>query len=167
MRTALDAPSEALDPVEKNFVAKIREYGFFRTEVGADGEAPGFSYTTGVWINTGHPEMIMFGMKGDIAHDVFWDLFRNARTDVFLPIGRRTDQVFANSDAYAFAVAEKYYGDYLGWSRWFYGRENFTCVQIVWPDPAGLFPWEAGFAQRFADDQPDLTENGWFASIVE
>jgi hypothetical protein len=39
-------------------------------------------------------------------------------------------------------------------------------LQIVWPDHEGLFPWQQGFDQTFADDQPDLTENGWLAEAA-
>jgi hypothetical protein len=167
MRTALDAPAEALDPSEQAFVAKVREHGWFRTEVFGDDEGPGFSFTTGFWVSARQPELIMFGMKGEIAHDVFWDAFREAKTSDSLPIGRRTDRVFANLPAYAFPVANRFYADHLGWTRWFYGGDRFPCLQIVWPDRAGVFPWEPGFDATFADDQADLTEHGWQAAIAD
>ena len=165
MRTALDAPVEALDPAEQSFVAKVREFGWFRTGVSADEDGPGFSYTTGLWVNTQKPEVVMFGME-KIVHDVFWDLYRDARTGRGLPIGCRTDRVFANLPGYAFPVATQYHANHLGWSRWFYSGDSFPCLQIVWPDPAGVFPWEIGFDPAFAGDQPDLTENGWIAALA-
>ncbi len=166
MRTALDAPADALDHSEQVFVAKVREHGFFRTEVFGDDKGPGFSYSTGFWVAAGQPELIMFGMKGEIAHDVFWDVFRDAKTNVPLPLGRKTDQIFANLPAYAFPIAERFYAEHLVWSRWFYGGNDFPCLQIVWPDRESVFPWEPGFDPAFADDQPDLTEHGWQASLA-
>jgi len=53
------------------------------------------------------------------------------------------------------------YAAHLGWSMWFHGGSGFDCWQIVWPDRAGIFPWEDGFDATFAGDQRDLTENGW------
>lgn len=166
MFTALDAPSDSLDKDERSFVAKIGEHGWFRTSVAGDDEGPGFSFTTGFWVTVGHPEVVMFSTKGDIAHDVFWDLFREAQVDNALPIGVRTDAVFANLPAYVFRVAKRHYRDFLGWSVWFYGGEDFPCLQIVWPDRAGRFPWEADFDAVFRADQPDLTEAGWLNEIV-
>ena len=166
MRTALDAPPELLDQIEQSFVAKVRQHGWFRTGVQGDAEGPAFSFTTGFWLNTRTPEVIMFSTKDEIAHDVFWDLFRDAKSDRALPVGTRTDQVFANLAAYAFPVAKRHYADYLGWSRWFYRGDDFPCLQIVWPDRTGAFPWEAGFDPAFANDQPDLTENGWLAALA-
>ncbi|WP_025290488.1 DUF4262 domain-containing protein [Sphingomonas sanxanigenens] len=166
MRTALDALPETLSASEKAFVTMIRENGFFRTEVLGDDEGPGFSFTTGFWVTAKHPELIMFSMTGDIAHDIFWDLFKDARSARSLPVGRRTDQVFANLPAYAFPVAKRHYADHLGWSRWFYGDDKFPCIQIVWPDRGGVFPWEKGFDATFVNDQPDLSEHGWVKSLA-
>jgi hypothetical protein len=166
MLTALDAPTEALDDQERDFVAMIREHGWFRTSVFGDEHGPGFSYTTGFWTGCKQPELIIFTLKREITHDVFWDLFRDAKAGNTLPIGQRADRVFGNSYAYAFPVAKQFYREYLGWNRWFYGGDEFPCLQIVWPDRAGLFPWEAGFDEEFVVDQPDLTEHGWAASVL-
>jgi len=166
MPTALDAPPEGLDPDEQTFVAQIRQYGWFRTNVLEEEAAPGFSYTTGFWINARQPELITFGMKGEIAHDVFWDLFRDAKAGQSLPVGSRTNDVFANIPAYVFPVAKRHYHEHLGWSRWFYGGDDFPCLQIIWSDRDGLFPWQQGFDPAFVGLQPDLTENGWLASLT-
>lgn len=164
MRTALDAPAERLDAPERSFVGGVREHGWFRTSVFAEGDRPGFSFTTGFWVNAEHPELIMFSIPDEIAHAVYWDVFREAKAGRPLTIGKRTDQVFANLPAYLFPVAKRFYADHLGWSRWFYGGDKFPCVQVIWPDRAGVFPWEKGFDPAFAGDQPDLTEHGWRAA---
>ena len=167
MLTALDAPPDELDEGERSFVAKIREHGWFRTGVFGDDEGPGFSFTTGFWVSVTQPEVIIFNMKEDIAHDVFWDLYRDAQSGKALPVGKRTDAVFANLPAYVFPVAKKHYRDFLGWSRWFYGGDDFPCLQLVWPDQAGRFPWEPEFDIEFKVDQPDLTERGWVNEIKD
>ena len=167
MRTALDIPTDSLDQNEQVFVANVREHGWFRTSVFEDEVGPGFSYSTGFWISGQQPELIMFSMKPEIVHDVFWNLFGEGKAVLTLPVGQRTDIVFANLPAYAFPVAEIFYADYLGWSRWFYGGNNFPCLQIVWPDRGGVFPWEAGFDTGFHDAQPDLTEHGWSSAVLD
>jgi hypothetical protein len=165
MLTVLDFPTDSLDPAEKSFVANLRECGWVRTGVSADVEGPGFSYTTGFWLNTQKPELIMFGMQ-TIAHDVFWNLYRDSHAGRGVPVGSRTDRVFANLSAYAFPVSRRYYPEHLGWNRWFYAGDSFPCLQIVWPDRSGVFPWEIGFDPAFAGDQPDLTESGWVAALA-
>jgi hypothetical protein len=165
MPTALDAPAGVLDRSEQAFVDAIRQHGWFRTDVSADEEGPGFSFSTGIWISTKRPELLLFSTRSDIAHDVLWDLYRHAQQGKSLPIGRRTDRVFANLPAFLFPIAKRHYPEYLGWSRWFYGGDNFPCLQIVWPDPAGLSPWERGFDAEFVRYPIDLTELGWRTEI--
>ena len=166
MRTLLDAPSDALDPTGHAIVAKVRADGFFRAEVFADAIGPGYSYSTGFWVSTGQPEIVLSSVKGVIAHDVFWDMFRLAKASRPLSLRQPTDQVFANRTVYAFPMDKRFYADQLSWSRWFYGGEDFPCLQIVLPDHKGVFPWEAGCDPDFAGNQPDLTEHGWQASLA-
>jgi hypothetical protein len=108
----------------------------------------------------------MFSVKHEVAHNVFWDVFRDGKAGQNLLVATRTDLVFGNLPAFVFPVAKQHYADHLGWSRWFYGSDDFPCLQIVWPDREGVFPWEDGFDQAFAVLQPDLTERGWLASLA-
>ncbi|RYF21092.1 MAG: DUF4262 domain-containing protein [Oxalobacteraceae bacterium] len=167
MRTALDAPDDALDDQERTFVANVRKHGWFRTSVFAEDESPGFAYTTGFCVNAQRPELLISSMNDGIAHDIFWDLFRDAKSGVSLPVGQPLDNVFGNGLAFVFPVAKRFYRDHLGWSRWFYGGDDFQCLQIVWPDRDQLFPWQPGFDEAFAGLQPDLSEDGWQATLVK
>ena len=166
IRTAMDIPPEKLEPADRNFVGQIREHSWFRNSVLEEEGQPGFSYTTGFWLSTRQPELITCAMKSDVAHNVFWDLFRDAKAGRSLPIGTRTDEVFGNIPAYVFPVAKAHYPGHLGWSRWFYGGDDFPCLQVIWSDRDGLFPWQSGFDPAFVGLQPDLTENGWLASLA-
>lgn len=165
MRTALDTPEAVLDEAESRFVASIRQHGWYRTEVSGDDEGPGFSYTTGFGVGTGQPELILFAVKSEIVHDVFWDLFRDAAAGRIIPLGLSSDGIFGHAAACTFPVAQRHHGEYLGWSNWFYGRTPFSCLQIVWADRSGVFPWQAGFDRSFEALQPDLTEHGWAATL--
>lgn len=167
MRTALDFPLDVLDGDERSFVGRVREHGWFRTSVLGDSEGRGFSYTTGFWSSANHPELIIFSTKHEIAHEIFWNMFREARDGVQLPFGKRTDAVFANLPAYVFPVAQRHYASFLGWSRWFFDGNEFPCLQIVWSDRAGVFPWESGFAAEFEGNQEDLFERGWVNELAD
>jgi len=167
MITTLDWPTAKLDRAEWSFVDNIRKHGWLRTAALAEEAKPGFSFTTGFTVSTGQPELMIFSTADEVAHEMFWVLFRRAQTGKALPIGKRTNDFFSNLPAYAFQIAKRHFADYLGWSRWFYRGDEFSCLQIVWPDRAGVFPWEAGFDDEFSSDQVDLTERGWTAEITE
>lgn len=161
MLTALDADPSALDEHETNFVSQIRQHGWFGTHVFGDDEGPGFSYTTGLWLNLNFPEVITFSLTREIAHDTFWHIARMLKDGDGLAIGQPTDSIFENSGAVFLPVAERHFKEHLGWSRWFYRGNAFQCVQLVWTDREGHFPWQAGYSAEFLDAQPDLTEGAW------
>ena len=131
-----------------------------------DDEGPGFAYTTGFWLTARQPELLMFGLKMETAHQVFTELFRDAQAGRSPPVGVRGADIFENQPTYAFNVDRRHYADHLGWSRWFYRGDDFPCLQVVWPDRAGMFPWEKGFNTAFANEQRDLAERGWTRSLA-
>ena len=157
MVTALDLPAAALDESERSFVDKVRQHGWFCTGVLEEPKKPGFSYSTGFWNKAGQPELVIFGLTNEIAHQVLWGVFKNIQSGQTLPVGKPSDAVFEGSVAYTFPIAKRHYPAYLGWSRWFYNGNGFPCSQIVWPDRKELFPWQPGFEDRFRNTQPDLT----------
>ena len=161
MLTALDALKDALDVHEQNFVEQIRNHGWFRTSVFEDENGPGFSYTTGFWSTLGHPELIIFSMKSEIVHQVFWDVYKDIKEGKTLAISKPMSDVFANLEACFIPVDKRYYREYLGWSRWFYAGDDFPCLQLVWPDRQGVFPWQSAMDSQMATLQPDLSQGDW------
>jgi len=162
----LDDPDDQLDQAERNFVDGIRQHGWMQTNALDEDDKPGFAFTTGFAVSIGHPELIIFKIDKKVANDVFWVLYRCAQNGKPVPRACRTRGVFPTDDAYVFPVARRHYANYLGWSRWFYRGDDFECLQVVWPDEAGVFPWEAGFDIKYAGHQIDLTEHGWAAEVA-
>jgi hypothetical protein len=161
MLTALDAPEDLLDEHDKKFVASIREHGWFGTGVLAEGEKPEFYYSTGFWKTLGLPELIAFSLKADAAHQIFWNIFNDARAGRQFENGKRFDNILNTHDIVLLSVDKQHYREYLGWSRWFYGGDLFPCYQLILPDRANLFPWNDGFDAKLTPDQPDLSTVGW------
>ncbi len=167
MRTALDVPADRLDRHEQDFVAQIREFGWHSMNVFQDEEGPGFSYTTGFWVGLGVPEVILFSLDSQVAHDVLWDVYRDAKNGRQFPVGVRASGIFANVDSFLIPVGKQHYAEYLGWSSWFYGGDEFPCVQLVWPDKEGRFPWQAGIEKEFRCLQPDISPDGWVRALSQ
>lgn len=166
MQTAFSLPSAQLNDGDRHFLEQIEKHGWFDTHVFDEkGALASFSYSTGIWLRHQKPELILFGLSRDIAHDILWDAYRDIEQGRSFSIGVRTSDVFGNADAYLFAVAKRHYAEHLAWSHWFYRGDEFPCLHLVWPDKNGLFPWEIGFADEEKSAQPDLTENGWLAAL--
>lgn len=161
MLTALDAKPENLDEHEKNFVEKIREFGWFRTNIFPEDNLPGFSYTTGFWSSLNFPELITFALKDDAAHQISWNVFNDLKRRREMLLKQRLSDILDGADVVMVPVDKRYYAEHLGWSRWFYGGDEFPCVELVWPDRNNLFPWERGFERDFDGKQPDLSSGSW------
>jgi hypothetical protein len=161
MRSALDVPTDSFNDYEKNLVSQIRKHGWFCTSVLSDENHLGFSYSTGLWLSLNHPELIVFSIDGTPAHDIYRDFYDAIRNGGRFPVGQRLSGIFKGFDAILAPVSRERYGEYILSSRWFYGGEDFPCLQLIWPDPVGLFPWESGADSAFANSQPDLSPTGW------
>ncbi|HYM17677.1 MAG TPA: DUF4262 domain-containing protein, partial [Micropepsaceae bacterium] len=167
MRTALDAPTNALDAHEQKFVSNIRKHGWCSTSVFPEDKSHGFTYTTGFWVTLGCPEVILFSLDGKKAHDILWDLFRDTKARGHIAVGKYVPDILANGGAYFFPVSTQRYPEYLGWSRWFYAGDDFPCLQLVWGDTRGVLPWQSDFEGRFENSQPDLSSEGWIKHLTQ
>jgi hypothetical protein len=162
MPTALEFEDSDLDPRERKFLTEIRKYGWFNTRVfDPDQIEPDFSYSTGIFESVGFPEIIVFSLPKQVSHDILWDIYRDLADGKSFASRTKIPGIFGNHDAVLMPVAKSKYGEHLGWSQWFYRGDDFPCLQLIWPDREGLFPWEAYFDQSFVDDQPDLSGIGW------
>jgi hypothetical protein len=161
MRTALDADASAMDEHEKKFVSTIRKHGWTQTSVSADEAGCGFSYTTGFWLNLRFPELITFSLRHESAHDTFWYMYRELEGGQTFAVREPIENIFSNLRATLLPVPGRHFQEYLGWSRWFYGGDDFSCMQLVWPDPSGKFPWQFDVSSAMLDAQPDLTDGNW------
>lgn len=162
MRSALDIPPDGFNAYEKTLVGKVREHGWFANHVGAGDATPAFSYTIGFAL-LGHPEIIVFSLPSGTAHGLFGDLYGRVAGGGAWPVGRRFGDLFRGADALLAPVDPALAARHMLSARWFYGRDDFPCLQLVWPDRKGRFPWEAGAEPEFAGDQPDLSPRGWAA----
>lgn len=96
-------------------------------------------------------------MPSEIAHDVLWHIYRMIAAGSPPPVGKVTSTIYANADALLLPVDKAHYHDHLGWNRWFYGGDEFPCLQLLWPSEEGLFPRHPDATEALNRAQPDLT----------
>ena len=162
MKTALDLDESELDPAERNFLSQIREHGWFGTRVfDPEKQEPEFTYTTGFFHGLSHPEIIVFSLPKQSSQDILWDIYRDISEGRVPKPGAKLSGKFGNHQAVFLPASRHFYAEHLGWSKWFYRGYDFPCLQLIWPDRAGIFPWEPNFDPGFASDQPDLSDGNW------
>ena len=148
--------TDDLAPADRKLFDDIDEFGVHIVHVPDDEGAPGFSFTVGLWHTFEQPEVVVFGLPEDVAHDLLNAIADDAAEDKkFLP-GTRHEGVLVGYPVRFFDVPKDRYDDYLGSAVWAYEGSDFPCVQLVWPDKQGRWPWEPGARDGFAASQPVL-----------
>ena len=148
---------EATTEFDQQSLANIRQYGWFSIEIPEDQIGPSYVFTVGFYYSYNHPEVLVMGLEADTAR-----VFLNAIAEG-IKAGTKYIDGSTDNDLASFPIAFKRisssrYHDYLGYANWFYGSSTngYPAVQFVWPDKAGLFPWDHGYNIGFAKRQTEL-----------
>lgn len=165
MLTALDADPEQLHPEARNFVQTIREAGWIATHVHASETSPSFTYTTGLWAMKGLPELIVFGLDMEQAHQAFATIVAKAEAGGLLKPGTPVEGLVGKGRVVLFGTDRCKHAEYMQLTGWFYDHPGFPCEQLVLSDENGALPWEEACDEAFRTTQPDLTVEGWTANL--
>jgi hypothetical protein len=139
----------------------IREHGCSIINIpwGGTVKEPPFSFSIGLFANYGHPELILIGMNGENAGPIINEVRDHVAKGRTFADGEICDEILANDYKVCFLhVPLMVYPQYLGTALWFYAKcpVVFPCLQAVWPDVNGHFPWEAECDADARQDQPLL-----------
>lgn len=117
-----------------------------------NGQELPLSYTIGLAAK-GHPELMLFGLQMSLAQPIL-SYFAVKQTEGKLALDTPLDEL-GNLPLILKAVAPAKAADFITMANHRAGRE-VSAIQIFWPDPKGLFPWEPGFDAKFDGWQPLL-----------
>ena len=142
------------DESEQKVIDDIAAYGWHCVNILAEGDLLPYSFTVGLFHSYGHPELIIFGLRSEVAHQILAIAADAAKSGAPLDLSQPTDELI-NSYSCCFAqVPLTEYRDHVGYCRWFYQGNEFPLYQIVWPSRAGLFPWHPDATPEFRSIQP-------------
>lgn len=134
--------------------ARIQVHGFVviatATET-AKGDLS-MAYTIGL-SDEGLPELILFGIPQRSAHVLLNEaanMLRQGKLPVDVPLTE-----LASMPTYMREVTPEAAAPYIIQANERAGR-TLPALQLVWPDPAGRFPWDPDMDAKFADIQPRL-----------
>ena len=150
------AITDDLLPMDRKVLENVDEYGVHVVHVPEQDGGAAFSFTVGLWHSFGQPEVIAFGLPEDVAHELF-NAIADAADDgrKFLD-GEKHDELLVGYPVRFVAVPDTAYGDHLGTAQWAYEGTDFPCVQLVWPDKQGRWPWNGDARDGFRRSQPVL-----------
>lgn len=152
MRSRIDG----MLPAERQVLDDVETHGVHIVHVQDEDDSPGFSFTIGLWHSFEQPEVILFGLEQEVAQDLLNAIADEASEDRKYVDGSRHDDVLVGYPVRFLAVPKERYAEYLGTAVWAYEGMDFPCVQLVWPDKQGRWPWDPGVRDGFAEAQPVL-----------
>lgn len=144
------------DEADERIIRNVREHGCHILEI-PDADPP-FAFSIGLFLNYGHPEVIIFGLESADFGAVINDIRDRAAAGRGFAAGDVCDDILEDGQVAFAEVPLLLYDQYLGTAIWFYYkcRRPFPCLQIVWPDREGRFPWQTGYDIRLKPYQPLL-----------
>lgn len=141
---------------EHQLLANIAEYGWQCTSVAQGKENPGFSYTIGLFHSFGHPELIVFGLSSETAHDVLSIAAEAAAAGNPLNLQQPSDALLEDYAVVFVEAAASECENYVRSACWYYEGKPFPLYQVVWPSLDGHFPWHPSATDEFKSAQPLL-----------
>ena len=145
--------THATDNSERRVLDDISEYGWHCVGILPDEDSVAYSFTIGLYQSYGHPELIIFGLKSNVAHKVLAnavEALRGKRLD----LSQLSDELLEGSPCCFAEVPKACYYEYAGFAHWYYQGNDFPLYQIVWPSRSGYFPWHPKANEAFKLAQP-------------
>ncbi len=140
----------------------IEKYGLQVISINATDYLPSFTYSIGLLQTYQHPEVICFGLKIDLMHVLINDVAEIVKREGKIEVGKIYSNLFEGFDAQFVEVDPRNTGDYFQFGLKYYQRRQIPAMQLVWPDDANRFPWEANFQENLIYKQPLLDRNADF-----
>ena len=139
-------PHLSADPAERaaeeKCIADVEQYDLHVVKVHGDDEWLEFTYSVGLYKRFGLPEIIIVGLRGDVAHSILNELAARARSGYRYKAGDRVAGLIEGFDMEFRPVSEAQTVAHFGWAIWFYDFKPFPVLQLVFPTTEGIWPWE-------------------------
>ena len=146
------------DKSEQKVIDDIANFGWHCVNILADGEHVAYSFTVGLFHSYGHPELIIFGLPSETAHQVLAIAADAAKSGSPLDLAQTTDALLNNYHCCFAEVPLTEYYEHVGYCRWYYQGNDFPLYQIIWPSRSGLFPWHHQATNEFKASQPVIAQ---------
>ena len=142
---------------ERKALDNIDTYGLHILSVAEAAALPPFSYSIGIGQSLGQPELIVVGLRHEVAQAAINACYAQMKSGGAIEPGMRLTGLLAGDyECLILPVSPSHYREYMGWAWWLYGGPDFRAYQIVFPSTEGVFPWDAQASEWFRNWQPLL-----------
>lgn len=145
---------QGMTPAELRVLADIDENGVHIVHVPESDDGPEYSYTVGMPYSFEAPELIVFGLPAEIARDLLDAIVDEAADGTAFVAEAQREGLLHGYPVRFFDVPGELAAKYLGVAQWAHEGAAFACLQVVWPDKQGRWPWMDDVREGFAEMQP-------------
>lgn len=136
------------DDSERKALNDVREHGLHIIHVmGDENMGPCFSYSVGLFKNYAHAEIIVIGLRQELAQTLLNNMAWDIKNGKIFTTSQFHADVLDDFLCYFGDVPQTYYEEYVGWDLWFYEGFDFPLIQCIYPTVKGKFPWENDFPE--------------------
>ena len=124
-------------------------------DLDADVPTPGYAYSIGFPDAVGFLDIAVFGLTPVAANGLITLVADACRGGTQIPLGVELVGLLDNELRCMFAPIDlERWGSYFATGAAWYRGAPFEVAQLLYPDPNGFMPYEAGFDQRMTFAQP-------------
>lgn len=146
-----------MDEYERNILRHIEEHGCSVTSVFDPEESePPFTYSIGIAKSSGAPELIIVGLDSKISHWMVNEYSRRCQAGERFQSGVLYLGFLEGFAVQFGAVTRAHRAKYMRSACWLHGGPEFEAVQLIWPDTAGVWPWDSEATDWLRANQPLL-----------
>ena len=149
-------PDDSTTPQQRAVLDEIASNGVHIAHEDRSGEQPEYSYTVGMWHSFEQPEVIVIGLPRDVAQDLLDNVADEADGGRRFAAGEQHDGLVHGYPVRLLRVSEAQAAQWLSLVGWVYERADVPCVQLVYPDKQGRWPWQPDVREGFRKIQPVL-----------
>jgi hypothetical protein len=145
-----------LDNGDKKLIDDIGKFGWHVLKVLEDDNGPGFAYSVGLFKTFKHPEIIIIGLKPDLAHILINNIGEDIKKGTQYQSGQLYTDILGDFKCLMLDVPKESYKKYVGYGLWYYEGDKFPLLQCIYPTVKGIYPWEKEWPEDIIDLQPIL-----------
>lgn len=139
----------------------VAQHGWMCVHLMAEGHEGPYSYTVGLFRTYGHPELAVFGLSSEVAHQVLSIAVAAIQQGHALDPSRPASGLIEGCSCLLASVPVFEFSRYFGVCRSYYEGDRFGLLQIIWPTRQGQFPWDTGSNPVFRAMQPIVGHLAW------
>jgi len=134
----------------------IEKYGLHVLHILAEEDYPPFSYSVGLYKTYNHPEIIVVGLKQELAHIIINNIAEDIKNGIKYDSFSWSDNILEHHKCLFIPVDKLNYKEYVGYDRWYYKGDDFPLLQCIYPTTKGIYPWEDTWPDSIKKLQPLL-----------